>query len=78
MRTLCARWVPRLFTIEQKQRREDASIEFLLMYHSNKADFLHRFITMNEKWMHLSLIIYLQKGKTINRESFGQKESVVS
>jgi histone-lysine N-methyltransferase SETMAR len=28
MRKLCARWVPRLLTMEQKQRREDVSVEW--------------------------------------------------
>ena len=52
MRKLCARWVPRLLTIEQKQRREDVSIECLAMFRSNKAEFLRRFITMDETWVH--------------------------
>ena len=46
MRKLCARWVPRFLKMEQKQRREDVSIECLAMFHSNKTDFLRRFITM--------------------------------
>ena len=32
--------------VQQKQRREDVSIECSSMFHSNKADFLRRFITM--------------------------------
>ena len=40
MRKLRARWMPRLLTMEPKQRREDVSIECLAMFHSNKADFL--------------------------------------
>ena len=52
IRKLCARWVPCLLTMEQKQRREDVSIECLAIFHSNKADFLRRFITMNETWVH--------------------------
>ena len=52
MRKLYARWVPRLLTMEQKQRREDVSIECLAMFHSNKAEFLRRFITMDETWVH--------------------------
>ena len=30
----CARWVPRLFTIEQKQRREDVELKFELLPHA--------------------------------------------
>ncbi|XP_023231277.1 uncharacterized protein LOC111631292 [Centruroides sculpturatus] len=52
MRKLCARWVPRLLTMGQKQRREDVSIESLAMFRSNKAAFLRRFITMDETWVH--------------------------
>lgn len=48
MKNLCARWVPRFLTMEQKQRREDVSIEYLVMFHSNKVDFMRRFITMDE------------------------------
>ena len=40
MRKLCARRVPRLLKMKQKQRCEDDSIECLAMFHSNKADFL--------------------------------------
>ena len=50
---LCARWVPRFLTMEQKQRREDVSVECLAMLYSNKADFLRRFIAINETWVHL-------------------------
>ncbi|EFN83711.1 Histone-lysine N-methyltransferase SETMAR, partial [Harpegnathos saltator] len=49
MRKLCAIWMPRL---EQKQRREDISIECLAKFRSNKAEFLRRFITMDETWVH--------------------------
>ncbi|MCP6484556.1 hypothetical protein NL492_27505, partial [Klebsiella pneumoniae] len=52
MRKLCARWVPRLLTLEQKQCHEDVSIECLAKFHSNKAEFLRRFITMDETWVH--------------------------
>ena len=34
MRKLCARWVPRLLTIEQKQRREDVELKFELLLHA--------------------------------------------
>ncbi|KYN42498.1 Histone-lysine N-methyltransferase SETMAR [Trachymyrmex septentrionalis] len=41
MRKLCARWVPRLLTIEQKQRREDVSIECLAMQQSRIFALIH-------------------------------------
>ena len=52
MRKLCIRWVPRLLTMEQNQRRKDVPIECLAMFHSNKADFLLRFSTIDETWVH--------------------------
>ena len=39
MEKLCVRWVPRLLTMEQKQRREDVSIECLAIFHNDTADF---------------------------------------
>ena len=47
MRKLNAAFAP----MEQKQRLEDVSIECLAMFHSNKADLLRRFITMNKTWV---------------------------
>ena len=38
MRKLRVKWISCLLTIEQKQRREDVSIKFLAMFHSNEAD----------------------------------------
>ena len=64
MRKLCARWVSRLLTMEQKQRRKSFSIECLAMFHSNKTDFLRRFITMDEikkKRSHLAKLLDLFK-----------------
>ncbi|GFX23083.1 mariner transposase [Trichonephila clavipes] len=52
MRKLCARWVLRLLALEQKQCYEDVSIECVARFHSNKAEFLPNFITMDETWVH--------------------------
>ena len=52
MRNLYARWVPRLLTMEQQQRREDVLIECLVMFHSNKANFLRGFVTIDESRVH--------------------------
>ena len=52
LRKLCVRWVPRLLTMEQKQRLGDVLIKCLAMFHSNKADFSRRFITMDKTWVH--------------------------
>ena len=51
MRKLCARWVPPLLTIEQKQRHVDVSTECLAMFHCNKAELLRQFITMDKTWV---------------------------
>jgi len=40
MRKLCAKWVPRELTIDQKQQRVDASEECLELLNRNKSEFL--------------------------------------
>ena len=52
MRKLCARWVPRLLTPDQKQRRKDVSADCLALYRRNPTEFLRRFITVDETWVH--------------------------
>ncbi|GFY17876.1 mariner transposase [Trichonephila clavipes] len=52
MRKMCARWVPSLLTLEQKQCRKNVSIECLAKFHSNKAELLRRFVTVGETWVH--------------------------
>ena len=52
MKKLCARWVPRLLTVDQKQRRKDVSIECLGLFQRDKKEFLRRFITVDETWVH--------------------------
>lgn len=49
---LCARWVPRLLTIDQKQQRVDDSEACLEIYKRNQKEFLRRYITMDETWIH--------------------------
>jgi histone-lysine N-methyltransferase SETMAR len=52
MNKLCARWVPRLLTDEQKQQRKDDSAKCLEMYRRNPSEFLRRYITVDETWIH--------------------------
>lgn len=52
MRKLCAKWGPCVLTIEQKQCREDISIECLTKFYNTKAEFLRRFLTMDRAWVH--------------------------
>lgn len=42
MRKLCAKWIPRLLTIDQKQQLVDDSEQCLKLLNRNKIDFLHR------------------------------------
>ena len=48
MKKLCARWVPRLLTADQKRIRMKISEQCLGRFNKNKTDFVHRFITMDE------------------------------
>lgn len=52
MRKLCARWVPRFLTIDQKDQRVRLSTANLALFNRNKKDFLRRFVTMDETWIH--------------------------
>lgn len=52
MRKLCARWVPRLLTPDQKQQRVDDSERCLEILRHNKKDFFRRYATMDETWVH--------------------------
>lgn len=45
---LCARWMPRLLTLDQKLRRKIVSIENLALYKWNPSEFLCRFIIVDE------------------------------
>lgn len=52
MKKLSARWVPRLLTDDQKRIRMLNSKECLGRFQKNKADFIRRFITTDETWVH--------------------------
>jgi hypothetical protein len=49
---LCTRWVPRLFTADQKCTCMKISDQCLERFNKNKTDFVRRFITMDETWIH--------------------------
>lgn len=51
-RKLCARWVPRFLTIDQKRIRLNTSEQNLAYFKRNPKEFLRRFITMDETWVH--------------------------
>ena len=52
MRKLCAKWVPRELTVDQKQQRIDAPEECLALLNRNKMEFYRRYVTMDETWLH--------------------------
>ncbi|XP_014469757.1 PREDICTED: putative uncharacterized protein FLJ37770 [Dinoponera quadriceps] len=52
IRKLCARWVPRLLTFDQKFTRKTVSIKNLALYKRNPSEFMGRFITVDETWIH--------------------------
>lgn len=52
MRKLLSKWVPRLLNGDQKQQRIDDSERCLELFKRNKKDFLRRYVTMDETWIH--------------------------
>lgn len=52
MEKLCAKWMPRLVTLDQKLRRKIVSTENLALYKRNPSELLRRFITVDETWVH--------------------------
>ena len=48
MKKLSARWVPRLLTVDHKRDRVTISKQCLEMFQRNPAEFLCRFITVDE------------------------------
>ena len=52
MGKLCSKWLPYLFTVDQKQPRVDDSERCLQQFQHNKKDFLHKYVTMDETWIH--------------------------
>ena len=52
MKELCTRWVLHLLTADQKRTRMKISEQCLERFNKNKPDFVRRFITMGETWIH--------------------------
>lgn len=63
MKKLCARWVPRLLTVDQKRIRVTTSQQNLAMFTRNPTEFLRRFITMDETWIHFYTPESMQQSK---------------
>lgn len=49
---LLSKWVPRLLTPDQKLQRVQDSERCLEIFQRNKKDFLRRYVTMDETWIH--------------------------
>lgn len=52
MSKVSARWVPRLLTDENKQRRLECSQQFLDLYDAQGDEFLDKIITTDETWLY--------------------------
>jgi len=52
MRKLSARWVPRWLTPANKRNRETTSEQCLTLFKRNPKEFLRRFVTIDETWIH--------------------------
>ena len=49
---MSARWVPRLLTPDNKRNREIISEQCLTLFKSNPKEFMSRFVTVDEAWIH--------------------------
>jgi histone-lysine N-methyltransferase SETMAR len=49
---VCSRWVPRMLTPENKQKRVESCEELLKRYHEEGDQFLLNIVTGDESWIH--------------------------
>ena len=63
MRNLSAHWVPRLLTVDQKHTRHTLSRTNLNLFEEDPANFLKRFVTMDETWVHYFTLEAKQQSK---------------
>lgn len=52
LKKLSARWVPRLLTVDQKRERVEDSETNLALFKRDSKEFLRRYITVDETWIH--------------------------
>ena len=52
MKKVAARWVPKLLSDEQKEERVRLARQSSRLYEANEDEFLARFVTMDETWVH--------------------------
>ncbi|GFV55698.1 histone-lysine N-methyltransferase SETMAR [Trichonephila clavipes] len=48
---LCSRWVPRLLTVEHKEKSFAISLDFLIRYEEEGGDMFSRIVTGDETWV---------------------------
>ena len=71
MRKLFSMWVPPLLTSDQKQQRVEDSGRCSELFKEGKKDFLHRYMIMDETWIHH----YTHETKISSTESTAAGES---
>ena len=69
MRKLSARWVPRLLTPDNKRNRKTNSEQCLTLFKRNPNEFLRRFLTVNETWIHWYMV-HTRDQRTIETVDF--------
>ena len=52
MNRICARWVPRILTVEQLTKRVELSKQFIKKFNRGGIRFLDRIITTDKSWFH--------------------------
>ena len=52
LRKLCSKSVPRLLPVDQKQQCVDDLERYLQLFQCNKKEFLRKYVTMDEIWIH--------------------------
>jgi len=77
MKKLCARWVPHMLTADQKRTRMKIFEQCLECFNKNKTNFVRRFITMDETWIHHYTPEFKQQSKVGRSRLFSAKEDKV-
>src|SRR6185436_4921816 len=52
MNKVCARWIPKSLSEEQKHARMEVSQTLLDRYNEDRDDFINRIVTVDETWVH--------------------------
>ena len=73
MRKLSTRWVPRLLTPDNKRNRETISEQCLTLFKHNPKEFLGRFVTVGETWIHW----YTPETKQQSKQCISPEESAL-